>query len=66
VLFEDSFRLQPLVSSSSTNGGRKALAFSDSRMDAAMLAGDLEIDHNRDLFRQIFYRLLSSCPQCLG
>lgn len=66
VLFEESFRLQPMVSNSATNGGRKALAFSDSRMDAAMLAGDLEIDHNRDLFRQIFYRLLSSCPQCLG
>ena len=31
-----------------------------------MLAGDLEIDHNRDLFRQIFYRLLLSCPMCLG
>ena len=31
-----------------------------------MLAGDLEIDHNRDLFRQMFFRLLRTCPTCMG
>lgn len=67
ALVEDAYRLQPASAGSPTaNKGRKSLTFCDSRQDAAMLAGDLEIDHNRDLFRQIFYRLLLSCPMCLG
>lgn len=35
------------------NRGRKALAFSDGRQDAAMLAGSLTYLHARDLFRQL-------------
>lgn len=35
------------------NRGRKALVFSDSRQDAAMLAGNLTYLHARDLFRQL-------------
>lgn len=67
VLVEDAFRLQPPTPSVDTaNKGRKSLTFSDSRQDAAMLAGDLEIDHNRDLFRQMAYRLLTGCGRCLG
>src|SRR5439155_20127781 len=66
VLVEDSFRLQPVLDSSTPTGGRKALTFSDSRQDAAVLTGDLEIDHCRDVFRQAIYRLLHSCESCLG
>lgn len=67
VLVEDAFRMQPPTARSITaNRGRKSLTFCDSRQDAAMLAGDLEIDHNRDLFRQMSYRLLLACPDCLG
>jgi hypothetical protein len=67
VLVEDAFRLQPPMPGSTTaNQGRKSLTFADSRQDAAALAGDLEIDHNRDLFRQMAYRLLVGCPDCLG
>ncbi len=67
VLVEDAFRFQPSSPRIDTaNKGRKSLTFSDSRQDAAMLAGDLEIDHNRDLFRQIAYRLLTSCYRCMG
>jgi len=40
------------------NKGRKALAFSDSRQNAARLAGDLVYLHNRDLFRQIMLVVL--------
>ncbi len=66
VLVEDSFRLQPVLDNNSPTGGRKALTFSDSRQDAAVLTGDLEIDHRRDVFRQAIYRLLHSCRACLG
>lgn len=67
TVVEDAFRLQPADPSSRTaNAGRKSLTFADSRQDAAMLAGDLEVDHNRDLFRQIFYRILVGCRECLG
>ena len=66
ALVEDAFRLQPAVDLRHTNGGRKALAFSDSRQDAALLAGDLEIDHTRDVFRQIMYRIARSCAACEG
>lgn len=66
VLVEDSFRLQPILNGESPTGGRKALTFADSRQDAAVLTGDLEIDHRRDVFRQAIYRLLHSCPTCLG
>lgn len=67
ALIEDAFRSQPSSEGSETrNLGRKALTFADSRQDAAMLASDLEVDHNRDVFRQIFYRLLLTCADCEG
>jgi ATP-dependent helicase YprA (DUF1998 family) len=66
VLIEDAFRLQPEIDQEAVNGGRKVLTFADSRMDAAILAGDLEIDHDLDVFRQILYRLLLACGTCLG
>ena len=45
---------------------RKALVFSDSRQDAALLAADLRNDHQYDLFRQLLYRALHSCAKCGG
>jgi len=40
------------------NLGRKILTFSDSRQDAAILAGDLEINHARDLRRQVLLKIV--------
>ena len=44
----------------SPNRGRKALIFSDGRQDAAILAANLQINHSRDLFRQILMRVLQA------
>ena len=41
------------------NIGRKALTFSDSRQNAARLAGDLTFGHYRDVFRQLLLSVLS-------
>lgn len=41
------------------NKGRKALVFSDSRQNAARLAGDLTYLHYRDLFRQLLLVVLN-------
>jgi len=66
ILMEDSFRLQPDLNNSAPNYGRKALVFSDSRQEAAILASDIEINHNRDMFRQTVYRQLYCCETCFG
>lgn len=42
------------------NPGRKVLAFSDGRQDAALLAADLQIFHHQDGFRQLLLRCLES------
>ena len=63
VVIEDTLRVQPAVAGSS---GPKALVFSDSRQDAALLAADLRNDHRNDLFRQLLYRVLHCCAICGG
>ena len=66
VLIEEAYRTQPDGDTTTANRGRKALTFADSRQDAAMLASDLEVDHNRDVLRQVFYYLLVRCGSCRG
>ena len=66
VVMEDSLRVQPEVAGTTSTGGRKALVFSDSRQDAAQLAGDLRRDHRYDVFRQLVYRILHRCRNCVG
>ena len=67
LVVEDGFRVQPRASKGNLpNYGRKALLFSDLRQEAAKLAGDLREDHSRDLFRQLLYRALFTCPTCSG
>lgn len=66
VVMEDTLRVQPSVAGSNGSGGRKALVFSDSRQDAAQLAGDVKRDHRFDVFRQLLYRVLHSCRKCGG
>ena len=54
---EDTLRVQPEVSRDAAElARRKALVFSDSRQEAAQLAGDLRRDHRYDVFRQLLYR----------
>ena len=66
VVMEDTLRVQPDTGGSTGTGGRKALVFSDSRQDAAQLAGDLRRDHRYDVFRQLLYRVLHTCRKCGG
>ena len=67
VVMEDTLRVQPNVASPNNGAGaRKALVFSDSRQDAAQLAGDVKRDHRYDVFRQLLYRVLHSCLTCGG
>ncbi len=66
VVMEDSLRVQPDVAGSSEGARPKALVFSDSRQDAAMLAADLRRDHRYDVFRQLVYRVLHTCRACNG
>ena len=63
---EDTLRVQPDIGGARSTGGRKALIFSDSRQDAAQLAGDLRRDHRYDVFRQLLYRVLHRCRNCGG
>lgn len=69
ALIEDAFRVQPRAPKShpdNPNRGRKALLFSDSRQQAARLAGDMRETHRLDLVRQLLYLALHSCDQCEG
>lgn len=66
VVMEDTLRVQPDIPGPNGTGRRKALVFSDSRQDAAQLAGDLRRDHRYDVFRQLLYRVLHSCRGCAG
>jgi ATP-dependent helicase YprA (DUF1998 family) len=67
IIAEQGFRIQPRTEQGQApNYGRKALLFSDSRMEAAQLAADLRNGHHNDLFRQLLFRVLYSCPACLG
>ena len=65
IAIEDAFRVQSRASDGEApNYGRKALLFSDSRMEAAKLAADIRTDHFKDLFRQLLYRALLGCRTC--
>ena len=66
VVMEDTLRVQPDIAATNGTAGRKALVFSDSRQDAAQLAGDLRRDHRYDVFRQLLYRVLHRCRICGG
>lgn len=67
VVVEDAYRVQPRSAKGEPpNYGRKALLFTDSRNEAAQLAGDLRRDHHDDLLRQMVYRALYTCPTCMG
>jgi len=67
MVVEGAYRVQPRAADGEPpNYGRKALLFSDSRMDAAQLAADLRQIHHSDLFRQLLYRALHTCSTCEG
>lgn len=66
VVMEDTLRVQPGADTIGGAGRRKALVFSDSRQDAAQLAGDVKRDHQLDAFRQLLYQVLLRCPDCRG
>src|SRR6266567_3802935 len=67
IVAEDGFRVQPRAAyGAPPNYGRKALLFTDSRQEAAQLAADLRDDHYNDIFRQLVYRALMTCPDCSG
>lgn len=66
VVVADMLRVQPGNTEQHNAEQRKALVFSDSRQDAALLAADLRNDHRNDLFRQLLYHALHSCMACEG
>lgn len=67
VVVEEGFRNQPRARDGiAPNYGRKAMLFSDSRQEAAILAANLRKLHTQDLFRQLVFRVLHSCSQCDG
>ncbi len=65
VLMEDTLRIQPAVGEKE-NFRPKALVFTDSRQEAAQLAGDLRRDHRDDTFRQLVYHAFNVCDSCGG
>jgi ATP-dependent helicase YprA (DUF1998 family) len=67
AVLEEAFRIQPRNSiGRAPNYGRKALLFSDSRQEAAILAANMRGNHHDDLFRQLAYFLLHACSVCNG
>ena len=66
VLMEDTLRVQPTSDATAGSSNPKALIFSDSRQDAAQLAGDLRRDHRLDAFRQLLVQVLHRCETCQG
>ncbi len=62
---EDSLRIQN-PSASGSEYQAKALVFTDSRQDAALLAADIRRDHRDDSFRQLLYHALHACRDCRG
>ncbi len=65
VVMEDSLRIQN-PSASGSEYQAKALVFTDSRQDAALLAADIRRDHRDDSFRQLLYHALHACRTCHG
>ena len=65
VVMEDSLRIQN-PSASGSEYRAKALVFTDSRQDAALLAADIRRDHRDDSFRQLLYHALHACHTCQG
>ena len=65
VLMEDTLRIQPSAEISE-KFRPKALVFTDSRQEAAQLAGDLRRDHRDDSFRQLLYHVFHVCDFCSG
>ncbi len=65
VVMEDSLRIQN-PSASGSKYEAKALVFTDSRQDAALLAADIRRDHRDDSFRQLLYHALHACRNCRG
>ena len=65
ILMEDTLRIQPTTGKNGTVRP-KALVFTDSRQEAAQLAGDLRRDHRDDTFRQLLYHSLNVCDSCKG
>ena len=65
VVMEDSLRIQN-PSASGSEYQAKALVFTDSRQDAALLAADIRRDHRDDSFRQLLYHALHACRDCRG
>jgi ATP-dependent helicase YprA (DUF1998 family) len=67
AIVEEGFRGQPRTArGTGPNFGRKALLFTDSRQEAAYLAPSIRANHDADLFRQLVFRVLHSCAECLG
>lgn len=67
IIVEDALRVQPRAAKGNApNYGRKALLFSDSRQEASKLAGDINNNHQLDLFRQLLILSMNTCIDCKG